>query len=54
MCSALQLWESKMMQSRAIEDLRKGIVNPASFLLQLPANYRQAEQEATGNKAAWN
>uniref|UniRef100_H2UFH5 General transcription factor IIA, 1-like n=1 Tax=Takifugu rubripes TaxID=31033 RepID=H2UFH5_TAKRU len=34
------LWESKMMQSRAIEDLRKGIVNPANFLLQLPANYR--------------
>ncbi|TNM99830.1 hypothetical protein fugu_012863 [Takifugu bimaculatus] len=43
------LWESKMMQSRAIEDLRKGIVNPANFLLQLPANYRRADQEAAAS-----
>ncbi|CAG09467.1 unnamed protein product, partial [Tetraodon nigroviridis] len=48
------LWESKMMQSKAMEDLRKGNANPSNFVLQLPANYRQADQEVAGNTAAWN
>lgn len=48
MSSDLQLWESKMMQSKAMEDLRKGNTNPSNFVLQLPANYRQSDQEVTG------
>lgn len=54
MSSDLQLWESKMMQSKAMEDLRKGNTNPSNFVLQLPANYRQTDQEVTGNTAARN
>lgn len=47
--SAVQLWESKMMQSKAMEDLRKNNINSSNFVLQLPANYRQHDQEVTGN-----
>uniref|UniRef100_A0A3Q3VQE8 Uncharacterized protein n=1 Tax=Mola mola TaxID=94237 RepID=A0A3Q3VQE8_MOLML len=43
------LWESKMMQSKAMEDLRKSNVNSSNFVLQLPANYRQTDQEVTQN-----
>lgn len=50
--SVVQLWESKMMQSKAMEDLRKSNVNSSNFVLQLPANYRQTDQEVTGNRAA--
>ena len=49
--SAAQLWESKMMQSRAMEDFRKNNINTSNFVLQLPANYSQADQELTGNTA---
>lgn len=47
--SAVQLWESKMMQSKAMEDLRKNN-NSSNFVLQLPANYRQTDQEVTGTR----
>lgn len=47
--SAVQLWESKMMQSKAMEDLRKNSINSSNFVLQLPANYRHPDQEVTGN-----
>lgn len=47
--SAVQLWESKMMQSKAMEDIRKNNINSSNFVLQLPANYSQADQELTGN-----
>uniref|UniRef100_A0A8C5HFD0 Stonin-1 n=1 Tax=Gouania willdenowi TaxID=441366 RepID=A0A8C5HFD0_GOUWI len=39
------LWESKMMQSKAMDDFRNNNVNPANFVLQLPASYHQADQE---------
>ncbi|XP_039996000.1 TFIIA-alpha and beta-like factor isoform X2 [Xiphias gladius] len=39
------LWESKMMQSKAMEDFRKNNVNSSNFVLQLPANYSQTDQE---------
>ncbi|TDH01140.1 hypothetical protein EPR50_G00177210 [Perca flavescens] len=39
------LWESKMMQSKAMEDLRKNTINSSNFVLQLPANYSQTDQE---------
>lgn len=48
MSSAVQLWESKMMQSKAMEDLRKNSINSSNFVLQLPANYRHPDQEVTG------
>lgn len=35
-----------------MEDLRKGSTNPSNFVLQLPANYRQTDQEVAGNTAA--
>ncbi|XP_076022022.1 TFIIA-alpha and beta-like factor [Genypterus blacodes] len=41
------LWESKMMQSKAMEDFRKNNINSSNFVLQLPASYRQADQELT-------
>lgn len=47
--SAVQLWESKMMQSKAMEDFRKNNINSSNFVLQLPANYSQTDQEVTGN-----
>lgn len=45
--SAVQLWESKVMQSKAMEGLRKN-ANPSNFVLQLPASYTQSDQELTG------
>ncbi len=47
--SDVQLWESKMMQSKAMEDFRKNNINSSNFVLQLPANYSQPDQEVTGN-----
>lgn len=48
--SAMQLWESKMMQSKAMEDFRKNNISSSNFVLQLPDNYRQsADRELTGN-----
>uniref|UniRef100_A0A669F4V3 General transcription factor IIA, 1-like n=1 Tax=Oreochromis niloticus TaxID=8128 RepID=A0A669F4V3_ORENI len=40
------LWESKVMQSKAMEGLRKN-TNPSNFVLQLPASYTQTDQELT-------
>nr|XP_020458930.1 TFIIA-alpha and beta-like factor isoform X2 [Monopterus albus] len=39
------LWETKMMQSKAMEDFRKNNLNSSNFVLQLPANYSQADQD---------
>ncbi|KAJ8250678.1 hypothetical protein COCON_G00226000 [Conger conger] len=36
-----QLWESKVMQSKAVEGFLKDTVNPSNFVLQLPASYAQ-------------
>ncbi|CAG6017471.1 unnamed protein product [Menidia menidia] len=41
------LWESKVMQSKAMEDFRKNNINSSNFVLQLPANYGQTDQELT-------
>uniref|UniRef100_A0A3Q2U4L4 General transcription factor IIA, 1-like n=1 Tax=Fundulus heteroclitus TaxID=8078 RepID=A0A3Q2U4L4_FUNHE len=38
------LWESKVMQSKAMEDFRKNNINSSNFVLQLPASYQQADQ----------
>lgn len=46
--SAVQLWESKMMQSKAMEDFRKNNINSSNFVLQLPASYSRTDQELTG------
>ncbi|XP_051235954.1 TFIIA-alpha and beta-like factor [Dicentrarchus labrax] len=43
------LWESKMMQSKAMEDFRKNNINSSNFVLQLPANYSQTDQEVTAS-----
>ncbi|XP_030011294.1 TFIIA-alpha and beta-like factor [Sphaeramia orbicularis] len=43
------LWESKMMQSKAMEDFRKNNINSSNFVLQLPANYSQSDQEITAS-----
>ncbi|KAG7511640.1 TFIIA-alpha and beta-like factor [Solea senegalensis] len=39
------LWESKMMQSKAMEDFRKNNINSSNFVLQLPDNYGLTEPE---------
>ncbi|XP_026164819.1 TFIIA-alpha and beta-like factor [Mastacembelus armatus] len=44
-----QLWESKMMQSKAMEDFRKNNLNPSNFVLQLPVNYSQTDPELTAS-----
>uniref|UniRef100_A0A3Q3M0K9 General transcription factor IIA, 1-like n=1 Tax=Labrus bergylta TaxID=56723 RepID=A0A3Q3M0K9_9LABR len=41
------LWESKMMQSKAMEDFRKNNINSSNFVLQLPASYTQTDQDVT-------
>lgn len=46
----LQLWESKLMQSKAMEDFRNNNTNSSNFMLQLPPNYKRTDQEAAGNK----
>ncbi|CAJ1067454.1 TFIIA-alpha and beta-like factor [Xyrichtys novacula] len=43
------LWESKMMQSKAMEDFRKNNINSSNFVLQLPANYSQTDQDVTAS-----
>ncbi|XP_075933177.1 TFIIA-alpha and beta-like factor [Anarhichas minor] len=43
------LWESKMMQSKAMEDFRKNNINSSNFVLQLPANYSRTDQELTAS-----
>ncbi|XP_074532326.1 TFIIA-alpha and beta-like factor [Halichoeres trimaculatus] len=43
------LWESKMMQSKAMEDFRKNNINSSNFVLQLPANYSHSEQDVTAS-----
>uniref|UniRef100_A0A3B4GTA8 Stonin-1 n=1 Tax=Pundamilia nyererei TaxID=303518 RepID=A0A3B4GTA8_9CICH len=43
-----KLWESKVMQSKAMEGLRKN-ANPSNFVLQLPASYTQSDQELTAS-----
>ncbi|KAM4607486.1 TFIIA-alpha and beta-like factor [Polymixia lowei] len=44
-----QLWESKLMQSKALEDFRKSNINSSKFVLQLPANYSRPDQELTAS-----
>ncbi|XP_061602048.1 TFIIA-alpha and beta-like factor [Cololabis saira] len=39
------LWESKVVQSKAMDDFRRNSLNSPNFVLQLPANYGQTEQE---------
>ncbi|KAF7662351.1 hypothetical protein LDENG_00237710 [Lucifuga dentata] len=43
------LWESKMMQCKAMEDFRKNNINLSNFVLQLPANYSQTDQELSAS-----
>ncbi|XP_037637924.1 stonin-1 isoform X2 [Sebastes umbrosus] len=43
------LWESKMMQSKAMEDFRKNNINSSNFVLQLPANYSRTDGELTAS-----
>ena len=38
------------MQSKAMEDFRKNDINSSNFVLQLPANYGQTDQELNGNQ----
>ncbi|KAL4641221.1 stonin-1 [Arapaima gigas] len=44
-----QLWESKVMQSRAVEGFTKDTLNPSNFVLQLPANYAQTLHKPTAS-----
>ncbi|XP_030604452.1 TFIIA-alpha and beta-like factor [Archocentrus centrarchus] len=43
------LWESKVMQSKAMEGLRKNSINPSNFVLHLPASYTHTDQELTAS-----
>ncbi|XP_041107602.1 TFIIA-alpha and beta-like factor [Polyodon spathula] len=40
-----KMWESKIMQSKAVEGFAKDTLNPSNFVLQLPANFSQALQK---------
>ncbi|KAF6723727.1 Stonin-1 [Oryzias melastigma] len=48
------LWESKVMQSKAIEDHRRNNINSSNFVLQLPAGYQQTEQDLAGTLATFS
>ncbi|KAM9847520.1 TFIIA-alpha and beta-like factor [Aulostomus maculatus] len=39
------LWESKLMQSKALEDFRRPDMNSSNFVLQLAGKYSRTEQE---------
>lgn len=43
-----ELWESKVLQSKAVEGFAKENINPSNFILQLPTNYSQTLQKSTG------
>ncbi|CAL8257624.1 unnamed protein product [Lota lota] len=45
-----RIWESKVMQSKALEDLRNNNVTSSKFVLQLPANYNHPDQDRS---ASW-
>ncbi|XP_053730488.1 LOW QUALITY PROTEIN: TFIIA-alpha and beta-like factor [Synchiropus splendidus] len=47
------LWETKMLQSKAMEGFQTNI-NSSNFVLQLPVGYRQADREFSGNVVAGN
>ncbi|XP_060773144.1 TFIIA-alpha and beta-like factor isoform X2 [Neoarius graeffei] len=44
-----QLWESKVLQSKAVEGFAQENINPSNFVLQLPANYSQTLQKSTAS-----
>ncbi|KAG5831356.1 hypothetical protein ANANG_G00302890 [Anguilla anguilla] len=44
-----QLWESKVMQSKAVEGFLKDTLNPSNFVLQLPPNYTQTLHKPTAS-----
>ncbi|KAJ8359749.1 hypothetical protein SKAU_G00162740 [Synaphobranchus kaupii] len=44
-----QLWESKVMQSKAVEGFMKDTLNPSNFVLQLPSNYAQTLHKPTAS-----
>ncbi|XP_006638839.2 stonin-1 [Lepisosteus oculatus] len=44
-----QMWESKVMQSKAVEGFVKDTINPSNFLLQLPASFAQTLQKPTAS-----
>ncbi|XP_030627142.1 TFIIA-alpha and beta-like factor [Chanos chanos] len=44
-----QMWETKVMQSKAVEGLMKDTINPSNFVLQLPASYSQTLHKPTGS-----
>lgn len=48
-----QLWESKVVQSKAVEGFIKDN-NPSNFVLQLPSNYTQTLHKPTGVSCFWN
>ncbi|KAJ8248288.1 hypothetical protein GJAV_G00240420 [Gymnothorax javanicus] len=47
-----QMWESKVMQSKAVEGFLKDTLNPSNFVLQLPANYTQTLQKPAASVVA--
>ncbi|XP_066517313.1 TFIIA-alpha and beta-like factor isoform X2 [Hoplias malabaricus] len=44
-----QMWESKVLQSKAVEGFSKDNMNPSNFVLQLPTNYSQTLQKPTAS-----
>ncbi|KAJ8347434.1 hypothetical protein AAFF_G00201170, partial [Aldrovandia affinis] len=42
-----RLWESKVMQSKAVEGFMKDTLNPSNFVLHLPASYAQSLHKPT-------
>ncbi|XP_056148231.1 TFIIA-alpha and beta-like factor [Lampris incognitus] len=46
LCSSFQLWESKLMQTKTMEDFKKNDFDYwSNFMMQLPANYCKTDQE---------
>lgn len=47
--SPVQLWETKMMESKAMDDFRKNNSDSPNFVLQLPPNYSRNDAEHAGS-----
>lgn len=47
--SAVQLWEAKLVQSKALENSWDNGFGPSEFMLRLRGNYSQTDPEAPGD-----
>ena len=45
MAAIQQMWEAKVMASKALEDIRHNNITSSKFVLQLPAHYNHSDED---------